>query len=290
MTLVKSKSDGVNILTFDIEDWFHTHQYRHQYSSRVWDRLPSKVEENTVRILDMLERGGRKATFFVLGWIADRHPELIRKIHSRGHQIGAHSYWHYNPQRLSATDFEKDLNHCLHVLEDITGEKVIAYRAPGFNLHLKDHWAFDILADNGIKADSSVQLRPSSGRIPMIIKTGHNEIIEYPLITSRLGFPYTGGGYFRVVPPFMFQYLFKQQDDHLLYFHPRDFDPDNPSANLFSFSRNQLNRLNTRKCLNRLEQVLKNTETCTLHEAAAKYLNLPKKKRILNPESHNNEG
>ena len=262
----------MHILTFDIEDWFHTHQYRHQYSGHVWETLPSKVEENTGRILDLLERLELKATFFILGWVADHHPGLIKKIYSKGHKIGAHSYWHHNPHLLSEKDFEKDVKHCLTVLEGITGEKVTAYRAPGFNLHLKDNRAFEILAAYGIRLDSSVQLWRSPDHIPITIKTSREEIIEFPLITSRFGFPYTGGGYFRALPVPVFNDLFKQQEYHLLYFHPRDFDPENPATNLFSFSRNQLNRLNTDKCLARLEFILKGHKTCSLHEAAEKYL------------------
>jgi polysaccharide deacetylase family protein (PEP-CTERM system associated) len=269
----------MNILTFDIEDWFHTHQNRRRTSGHIWKALPPKVEENTERILDLLERLERKATFFVLGWVAERHPELIKKIHAQGHAIGAHSYWHHNPQLLSEKDFEKDVKQCLNVLENITGEKITAYRAPGFNLRLKDKWAFEILDAYGIRADSSVQLWSSSRQVPITIKTARNQILEFPLITSPLGLPYTGGGYFRAVPQRLFQYLFRQQDYHLLYFHPRDFDPDNPASNLFSFSRNQLNRFNTGKCMNRLEQLLENIDTCTLHEAAAKYLNSSQKEK-----------
>jgi polysaccharide deacetylase family protein (PEP-CTERM system associated) len=261
----------MNILTFDIEDWFHTHQYRYQNYDHVWEKLPAKVEENTDRILNILEKQERKATFFVLGWVADRHPALIKKIHSKGHQIGAHSYWHHSPHRISKKDFEKDLKHCLDILENLTGEKVTAYRAPGFSLHLKDKEHFEILTANGIKMDSSVQLWPCSNQIPLALKTTKNEIMEFPLITSCLGIPYTGGGYFRAMPTYIFQYLFKQQDYHLLYFHPRDFDPDNPTTNLFSFSRNQLNRLNTWKSLQRLEDLLNQYETCPMHEAAKKF-------------------
>ena len=112
----------MHILTFDIEDWFHTHQYRYQYSGHIWETLPPKVEENTGRILDLLERLGLKATFFVLGWVADRHPGLVKTIQAKGHAIGAHSYWHHNPRLLSEKDFEKDVKHCLAILENITGE------------------------------------------------------------------------------------------------------------------------------------------------------------------------
>jgi len=262
----------MNILTFDIEDWFHTLENRQRYSGHIWDKLPSKVVENTSRILTMLDKRGLKATFFILGWVAQKHPELIREIHSKGHEIAAHSYWHHNPHRIRISDFEKDLKHCLSAIQDITGEKVRAYRAPGFNLRLNDHRVFDILAAQGIVVDSSVQLRLSSDKIPMIISTSSNRIIEFPLITTPLGVPYSGGGYFRALPYSLLKYLFKQQDYHLLYFHPRDFDTEYPGSNLFSFWRNQMNRWNTGKCMLHLEDIITEYKTSTLCKAARPYL------------------
>jgi len=268
MTLVKSKSGGVNILTFDIEDWFHTHQNRHQYSGHIWQKLPSKIVSNTGRILDMLDRHELKVTFFILGWVAKYYPEVVSMIHAKGHEIGAHSYWHHSPQRLSHADFEKDLKLCLDTIQDITGEKVTAYRAPGFNLNPKDTRAFEILATHGIKTDSSVQLVHMPKSIPIILKNRNYEIAEFPLVTTSFGFPYSGGGYFRVLPSVYVNYLFKQYKYHLLYFHPRDFDPDYPFINLFSFFRNQLNRFNTDRCMDKLEAILKQYPTITLKEAA----------------------
>ena len=268
MASVKNISGGVNILTFDIEDWFHTHQNRNQYSGHIWSELPSKVEENTERILRVLEENELKATFFVLGWVAKYFPHLIKKIHSQGHEIGSHSYWHHNPHFISHDNFEKDLKLSIDVIQDITGEKVTAYRAPGFNLNLKDKWAFEILSAYGITIDSSIQLYNSSREIPLTIHVKGNRIIEFPLITSTFGFPYSGGGYFRALPFFIVNYLLKQSPYQLLYFHPRDFDADNPMTNLFSFFRNSLNRYNTGKNRSRLEYVLKQYKTCTLWEAA----------------------
>ena len=258
----------MNILTFDIEDWFHTHENRQRYSGYIWDKLPSKVIGNTNRILEMLEKRELKATFFILGWVAQKHPELIREIHSKGHEIGAHSFWHHNPHRITLSDFENDLKRCLSVIQDITGEKVRAYRAPGFNLGLKDQKAFDILAAQGIEVDSSIQLRLPPGKIPPLIPTSSKPVVEFPLITSVWGIPYSGGGYFRTLPFPLVKQLFRKQEYHLLYFHPRDFDPDYPDTNLFSFLRNQMNQWNTSRCMGRLEEILTQYQTGTLLEAA----------------------
>lgn len=261
----------MNILTFDIEDWFHTHQNRKDYSGHIWEKLPSRIEVNTDRILAMLEELDLKATFFVLGWVAEHHPKLVKRIHTKGHEIAAHSNWHHNPQLLSPENFEKDLVLCLAHLQDACGEKVIAYRAPGFNLNLKDKWAFEILANNGISIDSSVELRNAPSSLPLFIETGGEQILEFPLLKTRFGFPYSGGGYFRLIPPVLLNHFFKDQKYRLLYFHPRDFDPDNPYTNLFSLFRNTLNKINTGVCMDKLKDILKQMDTITMGQAVENY-------------------
>jgi len=231
------------------------------------------VEEGTALILSMLDNLGLKATFFILGWVAEFHPELVKKIHAKGHEIGAHSHWHHNPQLLSPDNFDKDLKRCLAHIQNLIGEKVTAYRAPGFNLRLKDDWAFHILAENGIEVDSSVQIRTAKNNPPLIVNMGNSEILEFPLITTSAGIPYSGGGYFRVMPVRLSKYFFRERDYNLLYFHPRDFDADYPFSNLFSLFRNSLNSFNTKFCRQRLIKVLGELETCTMKEAAIKYKN-----------------
>lgn len=263
----------MNILTFDIEDWFHTHQNRKYLSGHIWKELPARVEHNTGRILDLLDELGLKATFFILGWVAEHHPKLVKQIQTKGHEIAAHSNWHHNARLLSPEDFEKDLVMCLSRLTDITGEPVTAYRAPGFSLRLKDQWAFEIMAAHGITVDSSIQLRDKGQSVPMIIKTGETQILEFPLIKSVYGFPYSGGGYFRAMPKTLRDYFFKNEQYRLLYFHPRDFDPGNPYSNLFSFYRNWLNSINSDICMDRLKQILVQQPSCTLGEAVTLYSN-----------------
>jgi polysaccharide deacetylase family protein (PEP-CTERM system associated) len=261
----------VNILTFDIEDWFHTHQNRQYYSGHIWSELPSRVVNGTNLILDMLEETGLKATFFILGWVAEHHPLLVKKIYSKGHEIGVHSHWHHNPHFLSQEDFEKDLKLCLDKTQELTGEKITAYRAPGFNLNFNDNWAFNILANNGILVDSSIQTNKITLNPPVEISTSKGKILEFPLITTYLGIPYSGGGYFRALPDFVTKYYFDKRKYNLLYFHPRDFDKDYPVSNLFSLSRNILNMVNTKKNKTSLLKLLQEIETCTLKEAVLNY-------------------
>ncbi len=268
----------MTILTFDIEDWFHTHENRQYFSGHVWKELPSRVECNTVRILEMLDELELKATFFILGWVAQHHPELVKRIHAAGHEIGAHSYWHHSATLLRANDFEKDLVMCLSRLHDITGDQITAYRAPGFSLRLKDQWAFDILAKNGITVDSSVELTGQKRKPPIVVEAGDKQIIEFPLLKSVFGIPYSGGGYFRAIPKILHNYLFSNEVKagnnekyRLLYFHPRDFDPKNPYSNLFTLYRNWLNSYSTDTCMDRLKSILSTHNTCTIGEATARY-------------------
>lgn len=270
----------MNILTFDIEDWFHTHQNRKYFSGHVWKELPSRIVENTDRILAMLEELDLKATFFILGWVAEYHPKLVKRIYNKGHEIAAHSYWHHNANLLSPADFEKDLVMCLKRLHDLTGKQVTTYRAPGFSLRLKDQWTFDILSGNGISVDSSVQLRSQPQSLPIIIESGDVHILEFPLIRSAFGIPYSGGGFFRAMPRKLLSHFFmdtisddREEQYRLLYFHPRDFDSEYPYSNLFSLYRNGMNKFNTDICMVRLKQILIQQPSCTLGQAVDQYSN-----------------
>ncbi len=258
----------MTILTFDIEDWFHTHENRKYYSGHIWKKLPSRVEENTNRLLGILDEYNRKATFFVLGWVADMYPKLIKQIHSKGHEIAAHSYWHHNARLLTPEDFEKDLKRNLASLESIIGEKVIMYRAPGYSLKLSSKLAFEILVNNGISIDSSIQLFNSAYKAPFELNINNSSILEFPLLKTRLGFPYSGGGYFRVLPESILLDSFKKSDYNLLYLHPRDIDYENPSSNIFSAFRNWFNGYNTKNTLTKLSSLMDQHSTLTMGEAA----------------------
>ncbi len=260
----------LTLLTIDIEDHFHTHENRQNFSGHMWDKITTRVEGNTMRILDMLDEIGVKATFFVLGWVATQHPQLIKRISNAGHEIGSHSYWHHNANRLVEADFEKDLVRSISAISDITGKPVEAYRAPGFSIRKNVQALMEILAANGIKYDSSMQMKHHHATGPFKINTNSGIITEFPLIKSKLGVPYTGGGYYRALPHMAYQKLFMENPAKgykLLYFHPRDFDRDNPYTNLFSMWRNILNGYNTSVCMERLKNYLQIVDVVNISQA-----------------------
>src|SRR5882724_8275154 len=148
-----------NALTIDVEEYFHAHAYERVIGAAAWDRLPGRVVENTRRILALLERHRARATFFVLGWVADRHPELVREIAAAGHEVGSHGYAHQLLDRQGPEEFADDLARSLAAIGRALGRPgaLLGYRAPGFSLTSRTLWALDILRAHGIRYDSSLQ-------------------------------------------------------------------------------------------------------------------------------------
>ncbi len=223
----------MKILSFDIEDWFHIFDPAYTYKPDLWEKLPSRVEENTDRILELLGEKDLKATFFCLGWVAQKHPGLIRKISAQGHQLAAHSYYHRKTASLSKEEFRNDTRRVLDILEDLGGKKVTAYRAPGFSFNRKTKWAFQILHELGITTDSSLESGyrmwkdepvPES---PFVIDGGSFRMKEFPTRTVHIlgkRLIYSGSGYFRLLPYSYVKKRFRRSDYEMSYFHPRDFD------------------------------------------------------------------
>jgi polysaccharide deacetylase family protein (PEP-CTERM system associated) len=223
----------MNILTFDIEEWYIYSQYPkggRAYYKPILDRYLNDL-------LDLLEGKNTIATFFCLGEIAAIDPEVIRLIHRRGHEIGAHSNLHHLVSDLSPTAFREDTYAVKARLEDLTGEKVEYYRAPAFSITEKTKWALDILMELGFTCDSSIfpAARSFGGyaqldfNAPIIVKHGENTIKEFPINFSRVGrrkIMYSGGGYFRILPYFMIKKWMEKTDYNMLYFHLRDFDAE----------------------------------------------------------------
>ena len=238
----------MNILTFDIEDWYHI---LHKYPSNIlekWNSYEDRVHVGTDKILEVLLENNVKATFFVLGYIAEKHPEIIKKIHDYGFEIGAHSDMHKVAFQQTPEEFKTDLRTCINRLEDITTEKVVSYRAPGFSVKKQNIWVFEILHDLGIKYDASIfpAVRENGGFInfkesgPLKLSFNNNEIKEFPMSTNSIfgnRFTTTGGGYFRFFPYSIIKILIKKSDYTMTYFHPRDFDPDQPMLDGLSLKR-----------------------------------------------------
>jgi polysaccharide deacetylase family protein (PEP-CTERM system associated) len=235
----------MNILTFDIEEWFHCDFIS---DSSTWTNYEVRIHKNTDLILETLDKRNIKGTFFILGWVAAKYPEVVRKINSLGHEIGCHSYLHDLVHNMDIQTFRKDTDYCLKLLEDITGKKVTAYRAPGFSIGEKNKWAFEVLAELGIETDCSVFSAehdyggfPSFGEcLPSILDIKGYKLKEFPMNTVSFfnkNVVFSGGGYFRIIPYVLIKYWTKRSDYVMSYFHPRDFDFNQPKLTHLPLAR-----------------------------------------------------
>ena len=238
-----------------------------------WIELEKRVLSNTQIILAFLKKHNIKATFFVLGWIAEQYPELVKQIADDGHDIGYHSYYHRLPKNQTKKEFENDLISGINLLEHITDRKIIYYRAPNFSL--KNKWMLDCLVDNGIKVSSSIKnpiLHNGSNlpNNPFVFIKGNKTLIELPLVTKNLiitKFAYSGSGYFRLLPLSMIKKMLADNSYQMLYFHPRDFDNNIPVPKEFGFIRNMLNTIGTSSVLPKLEKLTEHIKFISISEA-----------------------
>ena len=225
----------MNILTFDIEDWYNCDFI----SNNNWDKYEVRIYDGVKKILDELEKRIIKGTFFCLGWIAEKHPQVIKDIAAAGHQIGCHSYQHKLSTHLDEKSFKSDTYKAKSLIEDVIGTPVNIYRAPGFSFTEKNLWTYDVLASLDFKYDCSVFPShhdyggmPSYGKSePAIIFHKGIEIREFPIsVHNFLGqnFAFSGGGFFRLFPYYIIKKWSQKTDYLMTYFHPRDFDPDQP--------------------------------------------------------------
>jgi len=230
----------MKFITFDIEDWFHILDHPETANPSSWDKFESRIDHGVGLIIDLMDKHDLKGTFFCLGWIAEKHPHIIKRIDAAGHHIGTHSYYHQLAYKQTEDEYRKDLSDSIKILSDLTGKTIDAYRAPGFSIKESNLWAFDVMAEEGIKYDSSVfPANRAHGGLPQFTtdqpckvttKKGY-EIIELPMNTASLlgeKFVFSGGGYFRLLPEWYLKKLFKSQDYVMTYFHPRDFDTEQP--------------------------------------------------------------
>lgn len=262
----------MNVLTIDLEEWFHINNSTWKPIEE-WPLLESRVVQNTNLILELLRKNKIKATFFVLGWIAEYYPELIKSITEDGHDIGYHSYYHRIPKLQSKSEFENDLTNGLKLLESMVGKKIEYYRAPNFSL--KNKWMLDCLSANGIKVSSSIKNPMKHKGInlplkPFILKRANHILIEMPLNTLYLiylKFAYSGSGYFRILPKWMLYQLFKEEKYYMFYFHPNDFDTKLPWTKELGYSRNFMNSIGTGTTLTKLDGLTKKLKFINISEA-----------------------
>jgi polysaccharide deacetylase family protein (PEP-CTERM system associated) len=234
-------------LSFDIEDWFHIVDIPELEVRSSWNDFDSIVEEKTDLILKVLEEFDTKATFFILGWIAQKYPHLSKKIASAGHEIGSHSFWHRRVYEMDPEDFKHDLSMSIDLLEQQTGQKVKGFRAPSFSITPGSEWAFDIISELGLLYDASLFPAarghggyPCSQEIHMIpLSETNNYLIELPMSIQGFGpvkIPFSGGGYLRFLPSGVIHRYFNSFENDktpvVVYLHPRDFAPEQPRVKM----------------------------------------------------------
>jgi len=269
----------MKILTFDIEDWFHIiHKYPEDILDK-WDNYEVRIHKGMDKIFQVLAEYDVKATFFVLGYIARKHPEIIKRIHDLGFEVAAHSNMHKAAYKQGREEFKKDLSDCMRSIEVITGEKVVSYRAPGFSIKKQNVWAFEVLNELGIEYDASIfpAKREDGGfddfelATPSIIKYNGMSIKEFPMsIDTFMGrkFIASGGGYFRFFPYRLIRKLLNKADYTMTYFHPRDFDPKQPMLDGLTLKRKFKSYYNLSTSYTKLRQLVHDFDFVDMREAA----------------------
>ncbi|PHR95888.1 MAG: polysaccharide deacetylase family protein [Blastopirellula sp.] len=232
-----------NAFTVDVEDYFQVTSFEKEVPREKWDNYEPRVVESTQRILRLLEKHQVQGTFFILGWVAERFPELVKQIHSGGHEIGSHSYWHRLIYTQTPDEFREDLIKSRDILQNIISEPVTVYRAPSFSITNKSLWALDILAEEGFRVDSSI-FPTRHDRYGMhncdpaihTLETAAGNLEEFPMTVLQkagLNIPVGGGGYFRLYPLWFTMYALNQINRKhnrpcMFYIHPWEVDPDQP--------------------------------------------------------------
>ncbi len=241
------KSGLVDGLSVDLEDYFQVEAFASRIPRSQWPSFPSRVRHSTARVLELLERNRCQATFFVLGWVAEHQPSLIREIAQAGHELACHSHLHRPLYQLSPSEFREDLRRSRGLIEDIGGTKVVGFRAPTFSITRRSLWALEILAEEGFLYDSSIfPIRHDLYGIPGACRWVHEKLLpsgqsiwELPPSTVRIGkmnLPFGGGGYLRLLPMSFTRWAIKTNHRRegqpvMVYFHPWELDPEQPRLN-----------------------------------------------------------
>jgi polysaccharide deacetylase family protein (PEP-CTERM system associated) len=259
------------IMSVDVEEWFHIPVgLDNSLPFDQWDHATQRVQEVIPKMLDIFDQNKVKATFFFLGWIAEKHPYLVKEALSRGHGIASHGFAHKLIYNQTPDEFNEDLHRAKSVLEDLTGKTVKGYRAPGFSITPETVWAFDILVQNGFEYDSSIFPGTrffghynSFHKEPVIVNYAGKEIIEFPQTLVNFGLfklSCFGGGYFRLFPSLfiktMSEIIIKNNRPLIFYMHPRDIDINQPKINfhLLKKFRHYVNISKTEKKLINIAQ------------------------------------
>jgi len=275
----KTPQNKKHLLTVLVEDYFHVGAFENLIQQRNWSRFEPRYEQNTLKTLDLLDEYKTKATFFVLGWIAEQNPKLIREIVARGHEIASRGFYHRSLKNLTDEEFREDLRKTNRILEDASGQKIVGYRSAEKLAYKKDAWIFDILAEEGFVYDASflpTQKDDRQKRFAHQVHTQGKAVWEFPYSTRNLGvglLPISGGNYFRQFPYTLMRravrdWTNRYAEPFVMYFHVWELDPEQPRINAAS----NYNRIRHYRKLDKMEWILK--ENFSLYEfvGAAEFL------------------
>ena len=272
----------VLMLSFDVEDWFQAENLRGLFPHEKWEICDIRAKDNLQKILYLLDEHGLRATFFVLGWLAERYPGLVREIHERGHEVASHGYAHELIHHQEPEEFKKDIARAKKILEDIIGDEILGYRAPSFSI---TDWAVEIIKEVGYKYDSSycpTLLHNRYGRLNLKLTTDTNTntgifkfpngLIEVSLSTLNLmgaSIPWGGGAYFRLLPYPLFRAGIKKilnNRIYVFYFHPWEIDPAQPRIKRLRWDYRLRHYWGLDNTLNKLEKLLQDFSFVTIRE------------------------
>ena len=273
----------VNGLSVDVEDWFQVGAFENTISRADWDGLELRVGDNVARILDLFDEAGVKATFFTLGWVAERNRAAMQSIVNRGHELASHGYDHTRVFTLTRNQFSADLAKARSILEDASGKAVTGYRAPSFSIDARNPWAHEVLAEHGYAYSSSVapvvhdhygwREAPRFAFDPV----PGSDLVEIPVTTALLGkrrLAAGGGGFFRVLPYSFTRWAIRQvNSDHrpaVFYFHPWEVDPDQPRVSNASVRSRLRHYTNLSRMAGKLSDLLGDFAWGRMDELAAK--------------------
>jgi polysaccharide deacetylase family protein (PEP-CTERM system associated) len=265
-------------MTVDVEDFFHVSAFESIITPDKWQDYQPRVADNTQKLLDIFGKNDVKATFFVLGWVAERYPELIKNIHAQGHEVASHGYAHRRASEQTREEFLADVKRSKDHLEDLLGEQITGYRAPSFSIGYTNEWAFEVLVELGFKYSSSTY--PVKHDLygtpdwPRFAYQRPEGIVEIPIPTLKIlgkQIPIGGGGYFRLYPYSIAQwlvekYLRQEKQPYSFYFHPWEIDPDQPRVAGASFKSRFRHYLNLNKMETRLENLLTDFKWGTMRD------------------------
>lgn len=271
-----------NVFSVDVEDYFQVEAFSRVIDKATWENYAPRVEANTRKILELLAQRDVRGTFFVLGWVAQRFPALVREISAFGHEVASHGMSHQLIYRQTPEVFRRETHDSKRLLEDIAQRPVVGYRAATYSITAKSLWALDVLAEEGFEYDSSIfPMRhdrygiPDANPIPHRLATpGGLPLVEFPISVLRYGpvnIPVAGGGYFRLFPYWFTRWalarLNSEKRDFVFYIHPWEVDPLQPRVTSASRLSKFRHYINLDQCAARLDRLVKDFSFTTMHES-----------------------